>query len=134
MIAALICVMFLWALIQSTARWRLIRTTISAPPLSSAVEAATGIANDAIGADRFEMSTRASQQMCPTSEERGLWLKEVPVYYRVLRACLNLGGTAFPPLSNRMKRELEQCAKFAAAIPDRRLNASSVYASDGQHS
>lgn len=135
MIAALICAMSFGALIQfAVAQWRSIWLTIAAQPLSSALEAATGIANDAIGADHFEMLIRASGQISPSRQERSLWLREVSAYYRVLRVCLNLSGTALPGISNWAKRELTECSKFAAAILDRRLHASFVCASEGQHS
>lgn len=135
MIAALICVMSLGALVQfAVAQWRSIWLTIAAQPLSSALEAATGVANETLGAEHFDMLVRTSEQIGPPPQERGLWLKEVRVYYRLLQICLNLSGTAFPRASNWAKRELNECAKFAAATLDRRLNASFVYASEGQRS
>jgi hypothetical protein len=134
MIAALICVMSLAALIQfAVSQWRSIWVTIAAQPLSNALEAATGIANEAIGADHFEMLIHTSRQMSPSPQEGNLWLKEVSVYYRALRTCVRLSGTKLPSLSNWANRELTECAKFAAAILDRRL-ANFAYSSEGQHS
>ncbi len=135
MIAALICVMSLAALIQfAVSQWRSIWVTIAAQPLSNALEAATGIANEAIGADHFEMLIRTSRQMGPSPQEGNLWLKEVSVYYRALRTCVKLSGTKLPSVSNWANRELKECAKFAAAILDRRLSANFVYSSEGQPS
>jgi hypothetical protein len=134
MIAALICALSLGALLQfALAQWRSIWIAIAAQPLSSALEAATGIANDAIGAEHFEMLVHASHQMSPSPEEGNLWLKEVSVYYRLLRSCVKLSGSALPPLSDWAKRELAECSKFAAAILDRRLNANFAYGA-GPHS
>jgi len=130
-IAALICVMSLGALIQfAVAQWRSIWITIAAEPLSSAFEAATGVANDAIGAEHFEMLIRASEQIGPAPQERCIWLKEVRAYHRILRFCLGLSGAALPGVSNWAKRELKECSRFAAAILDRRLHASFMSASE----
>lgn len=134
MIAALICALSLGALIQfAVAQWRSIWIAVAAQPLSSTLESATGIANDAICAEHFEMLVRASAQMCRSSEEGNLWLKEVSVYYWVLRSCLKLSGTALPSVSNWAKRELTECSKFAAATLDRGLNANFAYGA-GEHS
>ncbi len=135
MIAALICVMSLAALIQfAVSQWRSIWITIAAQPLSKDLENATGIANDAIGADHFPMLIHASRQMCPSPQEGNLWLKEVSVYYRALRTCVKLSGTALPSVSNWANRELMECSRFAAAILDRRLNANFAYSPEGQRS
>jgi hypothetical protein len=136
MIAAFICVMSLAALIQfAVSQWRSIWITVAAQPLSKAVEAATGIATDAICADHFETLVRASGQIAPSPQERNLWLKEVNIYYRALRACLKLSGTAVPVVSNWAKRELTECSKFAAAILDQRLNAANLaYSTEGPQS
>lgn len=133
MIAAFICVMSLAALVQfAVSQWRSIWITMAAQPLSKAVEAATGIATDTICADHFETLVRASSQMGLAPQEGNLWLKEVNIYYRALRACLKLSGTALPTVSNWAKQELTECSKFAAAILDQRLNAANLaYSSEG---
>lgn len=134
MIAAFICVMSVAALLQfAVSQWRSIWITIAAQPLSKSLEAATGIANEAIGAEHFEMLIRASDQMCKSPQEGNLWLKEVSIYYRVLQACSKLSGS-LPAVSNWAKRELTECAKFAAAILDRRLNSNLAYSVEGQNS
>lgn len=133
MIAALICVMSLAALVQfAVAQWRSIWIAIAAQPLSSSLPATTGIENNAICADHFEMLVRASNQMSRSPEEKNLWMAEVTLYYRALDTLLKLTRTAFPSVSNWAKRELTECARFAAAILDRRLNANFAYDSAGQ--
>ena len=134
MIAALICVLSFAALVQfAIFQWRSIWGTIAAQPLSSSLETATGIANDAICAEHFEMLVHASEQLCQ-SHEGGLWIKEVGLYYRGLRASRRLSGKAFPSVANWANRELTECAKFAAAILDRRLNNSLEYGATAQNS
>jgi hypothetical protein len=133
MIAAFICVMSLAALVQfAVSQWRSIWITVAAQPLSNALEAATGIANEEIGAEHFDMLIRASAQVDPAPQEGNLWLKEVKLYYRTLQACVKLSGTALPSVSNWAKRELTECSKFAAAILDQRLNANFAYSSESQ--
>jgi hypothetical protein len=133
MIAAFICVMSVAALVQfAVSQWRSIWITIAAQPLSKSLEAATGIANEAICAEHFEMLVRTSDQMCKSPQEGNLWLKEVRVYYRVLQACAKLSSNSLPTVSNWAKEELAECAKFAAAILDRRLNSNLVYGTEGQ--
>ncbi len=133
--AAFICVMSLGALVQfAISQWRSIWITIAAQPLSSSLEAATGIANEAICAEHFEMLIHASEQLDRPAHEGNLWMKEVGLYYRALRTCRKLSGKALPSVASWANRELTECARFAAAILDRRLNNSLVYGSASQNS
>jgi hypothetical protein len=135
MIAALIFVMSLAALAQfAISQWRSIWITIAAQPLSESLENATGIANEAIGAEHFDLLVRASNQLEKSAGEGSLWLKEVGIYYRGLRACQKLSGNALPTVTKWADRELAQCAKFAAALLDRRMNNSLVYSASVQNS
>ncbi|HEV2618292.1 MAG TPA: hypothetical protein VGU63_16965 [Candidatus Acidoferrales bacterium] len=133
MIAALICVMSLAALAQfAVSQWRSIWVTIAAQPLSNSLESATGIANDAIGAEHFEILSLASEQLGRSLHESNLWIKEVKLYHRLLRASRKLSGKALPSVSGWANRELAECAKFAAAMLDRRLNNSLAYGAPAQ--
>jgi hypothetical protein len=135
MIAALICVMSLAALVQfALSQWRAIWVTIAAQPLSSSLESATGIANDAIAAEHFDMLVQVSAQFDPSPQEGNLWMKEVGIYYRVLRACQKLSMKALPSVAKWANEELTECAKFAAAILDRRLNSSIAYGTISRNS
>ena len=135
MVAALICVLSLTALLQfAICQWRSIWVTIAAQPLSGSLESATGLANAAICAEHFEMLTRASEELGRSSHESNRWLKEVVIYYQALRAFRRLTGKALPSASNWANRELIECAKFAAATLDRRLNNSLAYESANQNS
>lgn len=111
----------------AVAQWRSIWITIAAQPLSKALEAATGVASNAICAEHFEELVQALDQMPPSPQEGSLWLKEVRIYHGIVQACLTLSGTIFPPLSNWARRELAECARFAAVIFDQRLNANFTY-------
>lgn len=135
MVAALICVLSFSALVRfAIFQWRAIWGTIAAQPLSSSLETATGIANDAIGAEHFEILIRASEELCQLSHEGNLWMKEVKLYYRGLRAYRKLSGTSLPSVTNWVNRELTECAKFAAATLDRHLNDSLEYGATPQNS
>lgn len=135
MIAAFICVMSLGALVQfALSQWRSIWITMAAQPLSNSLEAATGIANGEIGAQHFEMLIHTSEQLARSSNEGSLWMKEVKVYYRALQTCLKLSGKALPSVTNWANRELTECARFAAAVLDRRLNSSLAYSNAAQKS
>lgn len=135
MIAALICVLSLAALLQfAISQWRSIWITIAAQPLSSSLESATGVANTAICAEHFEMLTRASEELGRSLHESNLWMKEVVIYYQALRAFRKLSGKALPSVSNWANQELIECAKFAAAMLDRRLNDSLAYESTNPNS
>lgn len=135
MIAALIFVMSMAALAQfAISQWRSIWVTIAAQPLSDSLQDATGIENDAIGPEHFELLVRAANQLGKSAREGSLWLKEVRVYYRGLVACRKLSAHALPTVAKWANRELGQCAKFAAAILDRRMNNSLAYNATAQNS
>ncbi|HEV2289898.1 MAG TPA: hypothetical protein VGR81_13220 [Candidatus Acidoferrales bacterium] len=135
MIAAFICVMSLGALVQfAISQWRSIWVTMAEQPLSNSLEAATGIANSEISARHFDMLVRASEQLSRSAQKGNLWMKEVKVYYRALQACLKLSGTALPRLAGWANREMTECARFAAAVLDRRLNNSLAYDNGTQDS
>lgn len=135
MMAALIFVMSIAALAQfAISQWRSIWVTIAAQPLSDSLENATGIENNAIGAQHFDLLISASKQLEKSPREGNLWLKEVGVYYRGLRACRKLSAKAMPTIASWADGELVQCAKFAAAILDRRLNDSLAYGAQAQNS
>jgi hypothetical protein len=135
MMAAFICVLSLGALVQfAISQWRSIWITMAAQPLSNSLEAATGIANQEICAEHFDMLVNASEQLGRSVHEGNLWLKEVKLYHGVLQACLNMSGKALPSVANWANQELKECAKFAAAVLDRRLNNSLAYGSAAQNS
>lgn len=130
MIAAFILVLSVAALMQfAIAQWRSIWMSIAQQPLSASLQTATGIAPDAIGADDFEVLARTSEQLCPSPQERNMWLKEVRVYYRLVRAMWNMSSERLPSLAEWAKSELVTCSRYAGAVLDQRLNANLAYAS-----
>jgi hypothetical protein len=131
MIAALILVMSMVALAQfAVAQWRSMWMTVAAQPLSGHIQAATGIADEAIGANDFDLLVRTSEQVCPSQEARSVWLREVGIYYRVIRALDGLCGKQVAGLSNWAKSELVACSRYAAAVLDQRLNSNFAFASE----
>lgn len=130
MIAAFILVLSVAALMQfAIAQWRSIWISIAEQPLSASLQTATGIAPDAIGADDFEVLARTSEQLCPSPQERNMWLKEVRVYYRLVRAMWNMSSERLPSLAEWAQSELVTCSRYAGAVLDQRLNANLAYAS-----
>jgi hypothetical protein len=131
MIAALILVMSVVALAQfAIAQWRSMWMTVAAQPLSEYVQAATGISDAAISANDFDLMVRTSEQLSPSAQEGNLWLREVRIYYRVIRALDSICAKQISGLSAWAKDELTACSRYAAAVLDQRLNSSFACASE----
>lgn len=129
MIATLILVLSVAALVQfGVLQWRSMWIAVSEQPLSASLQTATGIAPAAIGAGDFELLARTSEQLCPSVHDRNVWLREVRVYYRMMRAVENLSSARVPSLANWAKAELVACSRYAGAVLDQRLNANLAYA------
>jgi len=125
MIAALILVMSVGALAQfAIAQWRSMWLTVAAQPLSEYVQAATGISDAAISENDFDLLVRTSEQLSPSTQEGSLWLREVGIYYRVIRALDAICAKQMSSFSGWAKSELVACSRYAAAVLDQRLNAS----------
>ena len=131
MIAALILMMSVAAIAQfALAQWRSMWVTVAAQPLSSSLQAATGIAAHAVGAYDFDLLIQTSEQLCPTPQERNLWLREVRTYYRMIRALDSACGKELTGLSCWARREMKTCSRYAAAVLDQRLNSNLAFASE----
>jgi hypothetical protein len=131
MIAALILVMSVVALAQfAIAQWRSMWMTVAAQPLSDYVQAATGISDGAISGNDFQLLVRTSEQLFPSAQERNLWLREVGIYYRLIRALDKICAKQISGLSDWAKSELVACSRYAAAVLDQRLNSSFACASE----
>lgn len=104
--------------------------TVATQPLSDYVQAATGIADAAISANDFDLLVRTSEQLSPASQERNLWLREVSIYYRVIRALDAICTKRSAGVSRWAKSELVACSRYAAAVLDHRLNSSFACASE----
>jgi hypothetical protein len=130
MIAAFIVVLSVAALIQfAVSQWRAMWITIAEQPLSAFFTATTGIAVDQIGADHFDFLTRTSEQLSASGNESSLWLKEVRVYYRTIRALEQFCKKQFPAFASWANRELVACSLYAAATLDQRLSSHLAFAS-----
>jgi hypothetical protein len=130
MIAAFILVFSVAALVRfGISQWRSIWHGIAEQPISERLQTATGVAVNAIGPDDFELFARTSEQLCPVPGERNVWLKEVRVYYHLLRVIKNISSETFPSLGGWAKSELVSCSRYAGAVLDQRLNANFAYAS-----
>src|ERR1700722_8584837 len=106
MIAGFILLLSVAVLVEfSIAQWRSMWMSVAAMPLSQSLEAATGITTDSIGADDFERLVSTSRQLCPTSREGSVWMKEVRIYYRAMRALDSMCEKQVPGLSAWAKKE-----------------------------
>jgi hypothetical protein len=134
MIAAFIVVLSIAALVQfAVAQWRAMWITVAEQPLSAFFTATTGIAIDQIGADHFDFLTRAFEQLGASGKRSNLWLKEVRVYYRTIRALKQFCEKQFPALAAWANHELVACSRYAAATLDQRLSSHLAFASEVDH-
>ncbi|MGB0037215.1 MAG: hypothetical protein WBP79_17245 [Candidatus Acidiferrales bacterium] len=131
MTAALMLVFSAVALIQfAISQWRSIWITVASQPLSENIHAATGIYGDAISAGDFELLARTTEKLCPLPRGGNKWLREVRIYYRIVRALEGISAKNVPALAGWAKNELVACSRYAAAILDQRLNANLEYAAE----
>jgi len=127
MIAFFILALSVLALAEfAISQWRSMWILVGAQPLSSSLQAATGIAADAISGEHFALLAQTTERLCPSAEEGNLWLREVGVYYRMVRFL----DQHVPSLSGWAKGELLACSRYAAVVLDQRLNASLAFASE----
>lgn len=131
MIAICILVLSVAALIEfAVSQWRSMWMTVASQPLSDCLQTATGICADAITANDFDRLVTSNQQLRPAEQQGNLWLKEVKVYYRIVRVLDAVCANSVPGLSSWSKNELVSCARFVAAVLDQRLNQSLAYSSE----
>jgi hypothetical protein len=131
MIAALILVMSFTALAQfAIAQWRSMWMTVAAQPLSNCLQAATGISGESVSASDFDLLVQTSEQLCPSLKDRNSWLREVRIYYRVIRRFDRFCAMQLAAPSHWAQSELKACSRYAAAVLDQRLNSNMAYASE----
>jgi hypothetical protein len=130
MIAALIFVFSVWALIRfGMAQWRFSWHSIAGQPLSRGFETASGVAANAIGPDDFELFKTMCTTSCRLPRQSEIWLNEVAIYYRGLRALRELSSKVWPSVAEWADKELTVCSRYAGAVLDQSVNASFAFAS-----
>ena len=131
MIAAFIVVLSAAALLQfAISQWRAMWITIAEQPLSEHFTTATGIVGDEIRADHFGLLTQMSEQVDASGKQSNLWLKEVRIYYRTIRALNQFCEKQFPAIAAWANHELVACSLYAAATLDQRLSSHLAFASE----
>lgn len=131
MIAICILVLSVAALIEfAVSQWRSMWMTVASQPLSDCLQTATGICADAITANDFDRLLTSNQELCPAEQNGNLWLKEVKMYYRIVRVLDAVCADSVPGLSSWARNELVSCARFVAAVLDQRLNQNLAYSSE----
>jgi hypothetical protein len=129
MIAIFILALSIMALAEfAISQWRSMWILVGAQPISSSLQAATGISAESVSAEHFSLLAQTTEQLCPSREEGNLWLREVGVYYRIVRFL----GNNVSSLSSWAKDELLACSRYAAVVLDQRLNANLAVASEVQ--
>jgi hypothetical protein len=68
-----------------------------------------------------------------SGKQSNLWLKEVRIYYRTIRALNQFCEKQFPALAAWANHELVACSLFAAATLDQRLSSQLASASEVDH-
>jgi hypothetical protein len=127
MIAIFILVLSVLALAEfAISQWRSMWILVGTQPISSSLKSATGISVESLTADDFKLLAQTTEQLCPSREEGNLWLREVGVYYSIVRFL----GKHLPSLSSWAKDELLACSRYAAVVLDQRLNANLAYATE----
>jgi hypothetical protein len=131
MIAICILVLSVAALIEfAVSQWRSMWMTVASQPLSDCLETATGICAEDITANDFDRLLTSNQQLCPAEQQGNLWLKEVKIYYRIVRTLDSVCAKSMPGFSSWAKNELVSCSRFVAAVLDQRLNQNLAYSSE----
>ncbi|OLE86414.1 MAG: hypothetical protein AUG07_02750 [Acidobacteria bacterium 13_1_20CM_2_60_10] len=102
--------------------WRAVLAGVAAQPVSERTLAAAGLNSGGVTADAF--ATLASLHELTPELKSGGGLGLVRMYYRFVGALRLLAGSRFPALSAWSEREGTVCARYAAVLIDRRMEAS----------
>lgn len=102
--------------------WRSVLAGVAAQPVSDQALAAAGLCNGRVTADDF--ATLASLHELTPELKSGGGLGLVRLYYGVVDAIRLLAGSRFPALAAWSEREGTVCARYAAVLIDRRMEAS----------
>jgi hypothetical protein len=132
LIAIGILILSVTALIEfAVSQWRSMWMTVAAQPLSDCLQTATGLSADAITEKDFDYLLTTTEKLCG-ADSHSHWMKEVKLYYKVVRSIESFSQQHVPGLASWAKNELVSCSRFAAAILDERLNANMVVAEGSQ--
>jgi hypothetical protein len=131
MIAALIVVISFGMLLQfAITSWRSVWLSLAQLRPSNYMEIATGISRETIGAAHFDILARTAENLCPLTGAADSKLRQVRIYYRMIRGIEGACSKSAPAISDWAKKELEACSRYAAAVLDQRLNANLKYVSE----
>ena len=131
MIAAFILVFSVAALVRfAVCEWRAMFLNVADRPLSSCLQAATGLDTNALRPEDFHLIAKTSHYVNPAPQERKVWLREVGIYFRLVSSIEKTAGRYIPELKPWTQSELLACARYAAAVLDQRLNANLAYAAN----
>jgi hypothetical protein len=134
LIAIGILLLSVMALIEfAVSQWRSMWMTVASQPLSDCLQTATGISAEAISENDFDFLLNTTQKLCGEGANSH-WMKEVQLYYKVIRAVESFAAKNVPALAEWTKSELVSCSRFAAAILDEHLNANLALANGSQAS
>lgn len=103
--------------------WRAVLAGVAAQPVSDRVLAAARVENGRLTSQHFQTLASLHDLTPELFPNRG-GLGLVRLYYRFVQAVDSLAGTKLPSLAAWSDRERVICARYAAVLIDRRLQAN----------
>jgi hypothetical protein len=103
--------------------WRAVLAGVAAQPVSDRVLAAASVENGRLTSNHFE-TLAGLHDLTPNLYRHRGGLGFVRVYYRLVEALDTLAGAKLPALAAWSDRERVVCARYAAVLVERRLQAN----------
>jgi len=134
LIAICILILSVAALIEfAVSQWRSMWMTVAAQPLSDCLQSATGLSAESITENDFDYLLTTTQKLVGVNANSH-WMKEVKLYYKMVRAVESFSAKHVPGIADWAHKESVSCSRFAAAILDQRLSADMALATGAQAS
>src|SRR5438309_11573087 len=125
MVAVFILVFACFALVKfGVEQWRAIWITTASQPLSDSVQLTAGIDCAAISGGDCHTLMNLCDEMSPDLKKKSPWLREVPVYYRVVEKLDHAFRVKLPAISAWAKGEMKICSRYVAVVLDQNLSMS----------
>lgn len=124
MFSAMLLVISITALTQfALYYWRAVLAGTAAQPFSNLVFTAAGLGDDRVTARDFA-TLAGLHDLTPSLKSSSGGLGLVRLYYRTVEALGWLAGSRLPAVAAWTEREGAVCARYAAVLIDRRMQAS----------
>lgn len=103
-------------------QWRLIWLTAANQPLSDSLRSATGVDGESVGAADFKTLLGLCNEISPDLKKSTPWLREVTMYYQLMRKFEGILRSVQPALSNWALAEMKTCSRYVAVVLDQHLS------------